>query len=343
MLFEVIRDSKHWTKLVNRFEHDLYHTWDFHSLSHMNNEGVPVLFSLEYDSNTIVFPLLEREVPGEDKKDLISVYGYPGPLFSVDNTQTQNLLLNKLFEKIAELGYVSLFSRMHPIINKNAIEHSTSLGDIVYFDFEDNIDDIYAAMRKVHRRDIRKLKISELALKIHRHVSSEHISEFKHIYNLTMDKLDADDYYYFDQGFYEKMFASDGFQASLYTVYSEDKAIASAIMIQTDTFGEYHLSGTLPEFYREHPMKLILGCAMEEMHSMGLKYFILGGGVGSTRDSLFDFKYGFTRRSTSFSIMKKVFDQIIYNKLSEKHFKALNMNAESIEQVNYFPLYRYSR
>lgn len=343
MSFEVIRDSKHWTKLVSRFEHDLYHTWGFHSLSHMNNEGVPVLFSLEYDSNTIVFTLLERDVPDENYKDLTSVYGYPGPLFSVDDTQTQNLLLNKLFEKVAELGYVSLFSRMHPTINKNVIEHSTTLGDIVYFDFKDNIDDIYAAMRKVHRRDIGKLKKSELSLKIHHQVSSEHINEFKHIYDLTMNKLNADDYYYFDQGFYEKMFASTDFQASLYTIYSEDKAIASAIMIRTGIFGEYHLSGTLPEFYREHPMKLILGCAMEEMHSMGLKYFILGGGVGSTRDSLFDFKYGFSRRCAPFSIIKKVFDQITYEKLSEKNFKALSMNAEGIKQISYFPLYRYSR
>lgn len=343
MLFEVIRDSEHWTKLVNCFEHDFYHTWDFHSLSHFNNEGIPVLFLLEYNNNIVIFPLLEREVPYENKKDLISVYGYPGPLFSVDETETQNILLNKLFEKVADLGYVSLFSRMHPIINKNSIEGSTSLGDIVYFDFKDSIDDIYAAMRKVHRRDIRKLKKSSLTLKIHRQVSIEHISEFKYIYDLTMDKLDAQDYYYFDQGFYEKMFSSDAFQSSLYTVYSEDKPIASAIMIQTDIFGEYHLSGTLPEFYKEHPMKLILGCAMEEMHSMGLKYFILGGGVGSTRDSLFDFKYGFARQSAPFSIIKKIFDPITYKKLSEKHFEVLNMDIESTEQVNYFPLYRYSK
>lgn len=339
----MIRDAESWNKLINSFKHDFYHTWDFHHLSQTNYEGVPVLFSLESNEGAVVFPLLEREIDQEENRDLISVYGYSGPLFSVKDKEAQNILVEKLFQEIAKLGYISLFSRLHPAINDEPLDHVTNLSDIVYFDLNDSVEDIYAAMRKVHRRDIRKLKSSEFTLKRYCQVSSEQISEFKRIYDLTMDKLNAAEYYYFDQQYFEMLFASDDYQASLYTVYFEEKAVASAIMVQTGNFGQYHLSGTLPEFYRDYPMKLIIGHALEDMHNEGIKYFILGGGVGSSRDSLFDFKYGFARRTKPFSIMKKIFNPVIYQKLSDKRFEALSMSIESIKQVNYFPLYRYSK
>ncbi|MGP4865186.1 GNAT family N-acetyltransferase [Psychrobacter sp. T6-5] len=341
MSLDIIKDCISWNKLVDDFEHDFYHTWEFHNLSYINNEGTPVLFLFKYEDKVLLFPLLERDIIGTEKKDLVSVYGYPGPLFSTDNVEDQNILLNKAFEEISSLGYVSLFSRLHPIINSQAIENSTKLGEIVYFDLNESLEDIYASMRKVHRRDVRKLKKSDFILKRHYKAISENISEFKKIYDLTMDKLGASSYYYFDENFYEKLFSSDNFKAMLYTVYFEDQAVASAVMMHTSVFGEYHLSGTLPEFYRDHPMKLILACAMEDMHSAGLKYFILGGGVGSKKDSLFDFKYGFARNTKSFSIVKRIFDSETYDVLTRRNFESLNIDYEK-SQINYFPLYRYS-
>lgn len=343
MSFSVIRDAESWNKSINSFKHDFYHTWDFHHLSQTNYEGIPVLFSLESNEGVVVFPLLEREIDQRESKDLVSVYGYSGPLFSVKDVELQNTLLEKLFQEITKLGYISLFSRLHPFINNHPMNYVTNLSDIVYFDLNDSVENIYAAMRKVHRRDIRKLKSSEFTLQRYCRASSEQVSEFKYIYDLTMDKLDANDYYYFDQEYFEKLFASNDFQASLYTVYFEEKAVASAIMIQTGSYGQYHLSGTLPEFYKNYPMKLIIGHAMEDMHNEGIEHFVLGGGVGSSRDSLFDFKYGFARRTKPFSIMKKIFDPVIYQKLSDELFESLDMSTESINQVNYFPLYRYSR
>ena len=342
MSFHIIKDSHLWRAEVNVFEHDFYHTWDFHSLSSLNGEGSPILFKLEYNQQTVIFPLLEREIAGEDYKDLVSVYGYPGPLFSVTEPDLQNELLNKLVEHISQLGYVSLFSRLHPLLNQNPLDNAVALGDVVYFDLKDNLEEIYAAMRNNHRRDIRKLKNSELTVKQYDQPSTEQILEFKHIYDLTMDKLSAVDYYYFDESFYQNMCESSDYQVTLFTAYLEGQAIASAMMIQAGGFCEYHLGGTLPEFYRNHPMKLIFSCALDAMHEKGLNCFVLGGGVGSNKDSLFEFKYGFSRKTAAFSIMKKIFDPVIYQQLSAANFTALHLSAVEQDEVGYFPLYRYS-
>lgn len=343
MPFHIIKDSHLWRTEVDAFEHDFYHTWDFHHLSSVNGEGSPVLFKLKYNEHTVIFPLLERDIPGADHKDLVSVYGYPGPLFSVADPELQNELFNKLVERIALLGYVSLFSRLHPLLNQNPLDSTVQLADIVYFDLNDSLDEIYAAMRKSHKREIRQLQQSELTVQQYDQPSNEQILEFKNIYDLTMDKLSAVDYYYFDEGFYKALCESSDYKVSLFTVYLEEQAIASAMMIQTESFCEYHLSGTLPEFYKMHPTKLIFSSALDAMHKSGLKYFVLGGGVGSRRDSLFEFKYGFSRKTKPFLIMKKIFNPALYQDLSEKRFNALGLSFAQKDEISYFPLYRYNQ
>lgn len=341
MSFELITDKDYWHEIINKYEHDFYHTWDFHSLSKNNGEGDPVLFYLEQNGETIAFPLLERKITNTEYKDLISVYGYPGPLFSTLDTAIQNKLLESLLVKISELGYISMFSRLHPIINGSSLNASLNLGDVVYFDLTESIETIYASMRKVHRRDVRKLKQSELVLKKHDHITDIEISEFKRIYDSTMNQLQARDYYYFNKEYYNKLINSDQYIVSLYTVYSDNKAISSAMMIRTGLFGQYHLSGTLPDFYKENSTKLILATTMEDMHQAGLKYFVLGGGVGAERDSLFDFKYGFGRNTAPFNVMKQVLNQSKYNELVTNHFEELGIDCQ--DEIQFFPLYRYSK
>ena len=217
MSFHIIKDSHLWRTEVNVFEHDFYHTWDFHYLSSLNGEGTPVLFKLQDNDHIVIFPLLEREIAGEEHKDLVSVYGYPGPLFSVQEPDVQKDLFNKLIDQIAQLGYVSLFSRLHPLLNQTSLDSTLALGDVVYFDLNDNLDEIYAAMRNNHKRDIRKLKNSELTVQQYDQPSNEQILEFKHIYDLTMDKLSAVDYYYFDESFYRNMLESSDYKVTLFT------------------------------------------------------------------------------------------------------------------------------
>ena len=341
MTFSIINHAESWTELINNYPHDFHHTWDFHHISSNNGEGKPILFHLTEEGDSILYPLLERNISGNHNfKDLISVYGYPGPLFSTENQKIQNKLLTQLFDQMTQLNYISLFSRLHPIINGDSLSCSQFVGDIVYFDLSQDIAEIYASMRRCHKQDIKKINNSSLRFIKHKQIGCENLSQFKHIYDTTMNKLAANDFYYFSDNYYQSFFASDQFHSCLYTVYIDDTAIASAITADTGCFGQYHLSGTLPKYYRLKAKKLIVYSAMQDMHALGLKYFILGGGVNAQKDSLFDFKYGFGRNTAPFHIIKKVFNQQIYDQLVEEHFNNLNLSLE--EDISYFPLYQYS-
>ena len=157
--------------------------------------------------------------------------------------------------------------------------------------------------------------------------------KFRTIYNGTMDKDDAEDYYYFGHDFYKSVLEDLPQNAQVFWAEKDGQVIAASIVIGANRFLDYHLSGSLREFSSLAPTNLLLyeaalwGCAN------GYKSFYLGGGVGSGEDSLFKFKRAFYKGELNhFYIGKKIFNQKKYDEL-------LSLRAE-IENLGYFPQYR---
>ena len=162
--------------------------------------------------------------------------------------------------------------------------------------------------------------------------------QFRSIYNATMDKDNATDYYYFKDDFYKSIHQDlyDNYEM-FYAVY-EGKIIAMSIMIFANKQMHYHLSGSLTEYRNLAPTNLLLYKAALWGHEQGFKTLHLGGGVGSGDDSLYKFKAAFNRKSNyQFSIAKHIFNQ-------EKYDMLVNERANSDKQFNkessFFPLYR---
>ena len=65
----------------------------------------------------------------------------------------------------------------------------------------------------------------------------------------------------------------------------------------------------------------------------GFKYFNLGGGRGSSDDSLFRFKSGFSKDFKEFKVWKHIVDEYAYNILVER-----NLGADYV--TSFFPAYR---
>ena len=67
---------------------------------------------------SLLLPRIIRDIPGSDRRDAISPYGYPGPLVSGTNdpeflSTAMAVGMTALFES----GIVSLFVRLHPLLN----------------------------------------------------------------------------------------------------------------------------------------------------------------------------------------------------------------------------------
>src|SRR5690606_30311355 len=128
-------------------------------------EHTPRLFIVTNDNaQKLAFPLIDRPTILEGKRDLVGAYGYSGPLFNFQDEVVQEELLNFFFAELRSFDYVSLFSRTHPTLNAMKLSCMVDCGEVVWADLTYGIDQLYSLMRKVHRRDIKKLKNSDFRL-----------------------------------------------------------------------------------------------------------------------------------------------------------------------------------
>ena len=158
------------------------------------------------------------------------------------------------------------------------------------------------------------------------------LDQFTAIYNATMDKDNADEYYYFKDGFYNSVLNDLGENATIFYAQYNNIIIAASIMIYANGRLNYHLSGSLREYQSLAPSNLLLWKAAEWGNELGCKTFHLGGGVGSREDSLFRFKKAFYRgKLCKYHVGKKIFDEQRYKEL---------LSGRTITDGHYFPEYR---
>ena len=313
--------------------HDFVHTYDFHKLSQLNGEGDPLMFVVRSVSGEVhaCWPLLCRNIPGTALRDLTSVYGYAGPVFS--NGSNPDECIDLIIGKMKEEGFVSLFSRMHPLfINEFNLEASKGmrLGDVVVLQIE-AAENVLLKYRGSHRREI--LAARKKGLEVVVDDAGNTLENFVSIYQAAMADLDASDYYHFDKLYFERLFLSEDFKVVIISAVLDSEFIASSLFIITGSVMQYYLSGTVADHRNISPSKAIIAKAHELAILCGCKYLVLGGGVGSKIDALFKFKQGFSDYYLPFYVKKLI--------INEKQYSGL-VCAVGYEnsQSSFFPLYR---
>ncbi|GAA3535615.1 GNAT family N-acetyltransferase [Zobellella aerophila] len=320
-----------WVQALSKCERcDFYHTWDYHNVSFFNGEGSPILFDVNINGRGLIFPLLERSIEGEVKKDLTSVYGYPGPLLYGDVDETYfNELWSCFVSFLVDNGYVSLFSRCHPLYFNGYIKnHSDFSGEVVFIDLYLSEDEQWRFYRGNHRRDINKL--NKIGVVCHYDDDSSNLDEFIDNYYSTMNKLNASDFYFFSRDYYLKLIESTDFKARLYSCVYNGEVICSGFFVFFKEIVQYHLGGTKPGFYHLSPTKMMFDKVRRDAMELGCKYFCLGGGVGGRSGSLFNFKLGFSKHVEEFRTIKLILDESSYRELS----------SHATGDDSFFPKYR---
>lgn len=204
------------------------------------------------------------------------------------------------------------------------------LGEVVHMDLS-SPEDIWTNIISKNRNMIRK-EIKN-GVVIYNGRFPEIYEQFRAIYNGTIDKDDAEEYYYFGSEFYRSVLEDLPQNAQVFWAEKDGQIIAVSIMLAANGMMNYHLSGSVREFSSLAPSNLLLYEAALWGYANGCRTLYLGGGVGSGEDSLFKFKRAFYKGALNhFLIGKKIFNQ-------EKDDELLGMRAE-IENSGYFPKYR---
>ena len=334
MFCELIFEERPWGEILDSFsDHDFAHTFEYHRLSEVNNEGSPVLFVVfSSDLQPLAcWPALGRRIPRSEHYDLTCVYGYAGPLFS-PNVDCHSILVC-FFDAMRAAGYVSFFSRMHPILVEAMPEgplRGHSLGDIILIEVNDRFA-IESTYRGSHRREIVNLRKSGMSTFVD--LDCQSLPEFYDIYCNAMVDIGASASYFFSYDYFATMVQSLSFKVILIYSVIEGCRVSAAMFVKCGRFFHYHLSGTLKAYRKLAPSKLIIAQAHALAVDFGCDFFLLGGGVSSANDSLFKFKQGFSRYSKPFYVVKTVLDPLAYAGLCSER------DVESTYS-SFFPAYR---
>ena len=337
-----LEQSEQWDAIVRSFkEYDVYWLSGYVKAFQLHGDGEPLLFHYEQNGTRGISVVMKRDVAddehfkGKIEKgryfDFATPYGYGGWIIEGDRTDELFVAYHAWTERN---GIISEFVRFHPML-RNHVDCSDAyevirLGEVVHMDLS-SPEDIWNNIISKNRNMIRKAVKN--GIKIYNGRFPEIYQQFREIYNGTMDKDDAEDYYYFGPDFYESILDDLPLNAQVFWAEKDGKAIAASIMLSTNGRMNYHLSGSIREYSSLAPTNLLLYQAALWGCANGYKTLYLGGGVGSGEDSLFKFKKAFYKGDLNhFYIGKKILNQSKYDEL-------VQIRGEEIGS-SFFPKYR---
>lgn len=319
--------------------HDFYHTAPYHALAEQNGEGSAVLLSWTGLTGRVALPLVLRPISpdlalaAENVRlcDASSVYGYAGPIGALAAPDEVKAFGTALANWLRERSVVSLFSRLHPLLDQTrllgGLGEISILGPTVSIDLSLTPDQQVARYRNNHRRDLRKLRTAGFACRIADDGSA--IDAWCQVYHETMHRVHAAEGYLFDHSYFQQLLQLPGLDLLL--CEKDGHVCAGAIFSRYGAIAQYHLGGTADEYLSYAPMKLVF----DELRVLALEArcsrLHLGGGLGAREDALFRFKAGFSPDRHDFPVWRWKVHEGLYDDLSDR--------AGCAPDESFFPAY----
>ena len=218
-------DNADWDKFLSGVQHDFYHLPSYARLMAPFDGGQPEAVLIRDQDQFFFLPYIVRPLShidwlGEaDARlfDIVSPYGYPGPLMSAE-TSCLARLVSQWHEAMRARGCVSGFIRLHPLLDATNDVLGTcgeliERGRTISIDLRCSLERALAADAQNHRRDIVKRRRSGMTVAIENEAKSLEI--FAEIYHETMDRVGAAGYYYFPFEYFQGLREALGEQFSL--------------------------------------------------------------------------------------------------------------------------------
>lgn len=332
-----------WNQYLDRFKDyqcDIYFSEEYVKL-YESKDGKALCAVCEDNENVLLMPFIRKEIDGY--YDFETAYGYGGPIANTTDGHWIGEALDELEDLLLREKYVCGFIRFHPLLNNAEIckNHFPVLFDrnTVAIKTEEEPESIWQEqITSKNRNMIRKAEKNGLVYSAEYDFAS--MDDFIKLYNATMERLNAEEFYFFDEKYYQSFLEKFIGEAFLGTIRKDDELICAAIFMYSNEYGHYHLEGSNHVFSSMAANNLLLWKTAEEFHKLGVKEFHLGGGYNSSPDnSLLKFKKSFSNNMKEFYIGKWVFNEEKYIELKNRWF---DNNPDKIEKYGRLLLcYRY--
>jgi hypothetical protein len=340
-------DDPRWEDVLQRVRHDVYHTVPYVRLEAQRLGGDAMAFLVDDDGCTFLVPVVVRRVEDERHAtfDAISPYGYPGVLLSDEAKKRDGFVagcIAALRVGLRERGICSAFLRMNPILNDDLADilgdrGLTANGMTVSIDVTQPPDRLWASMRKGHTNAVNKARRFGYEMSIG--PATQGFDRFLPVYSESLVRLRAASRYHFSEQYLREIAS---FPNSYVAVALLGDEVAGAYLyFSHDGIVQMHLGGPAAAFMKPSASNLMIYEVAMWAHERGDDVVHLGGGLGgSSDDSLFTFKSGFSPSRHRYDTMRLVTDHDTYNRLVSARAATLGVSRNDLYSTGFFPAYR---
>ncbi len=291
-----------------------------------------------------------RELSGQELFDIVSPYGYSGPLAHTPDPGRAPVLWQGFVESFHRFcqaqGIVAEFARLHPFLANQAPlqalgEQVVESGVIVAVDLTQPEEAIWRGFNRGNRSNINKAK--RTGLTVEEREDEAAWQAFQDLYQETMERNQARDWYYFTDQFFQELRRGLGSKLRLFCAVHEGRIVAAATYLCVGPVCHYFLGGSSRDAFALRPNNLLMSQAIFWAREQGFRFFNLGG-QHNPQDNLGRFKSAFSKSTHTFHTYRKVHLPAIYRELVAQARRFQEQSEQSDQgkpsDPDFFPLYR---
>lgn len=339
-----LQDSDIWNDKLHKLpisQQDVYYTPEYYSLYQNYGDGTAYCFVYTDENDILLYPFLMNSINElgyqlkERYYDIQGAYGYNG-VISSSNSSSFISDFHESFDKwCSENNIVAEFTRFNPLIDnyKLASPLMQLINDrlTVKLNLQLDIENIWMQQfNSSNRNHIRKAEKKGVYIE-----ESKDYNAFIRLYEETMRKVGAEDYYFFPKNYFDELKElCDNNGLLCYAMY-EGKPISGAVIMFSDDYAHYHLGARDLNYNKIAAQNVVFWYSIQKAKERGCKWFHFGGGTsGDENDKLLHYKRFFSQDTGEFWIGKRIHNQLVYDTILEqwkKMFpKSWNVNKNKL-------------
>lgn len=327
-------DSSNWESLYGLLDAEsrspFFTKAYYESYSKIEQGEAQCFTAFQDEQNFVFYPHIKRSINSlgyclnGDYYDISGAYGYNGPIGIVTDHNFLSEFNTKLQEFASDSGIVTEFVRYCPITDNKRYHlytNQVNVLDNVYIDLSDGVDTVWTTSFEPRvRKTIRKGQSYGLRtiFRSGPEVTDAELQTFFNIYNSTMQRNNADTFYFFDFAYFRGLCDNLGKMLLLSITYFEETAISTELILLGDQLAFGFLGGTLSDYYHYKANTFQRWELLKYLDSYGFKKYSMGGGA-SRGDSIYEFKMSFAKGCVNpFFIGKEIHLPKVYSDIQRQ-------------------------
>ena len=326
-----IKSSNEWISYLSRLpelSQDIYFDPRFYKINQKFGYSSAECFLYSEGNDFILYPYLKRslkKLPFNHKYqnyfDIEGAYGLNGAVsntqYSRDRISFFNNFSNAFKNYCIENNIIAEFTRFNSLYSNHK-----------YFTHTENVKVNESVIINLFHKDLMKdsyeHSVRKNIKKAERHnlycvtvkgseITEEQLKQFTDIYEKTMSRNKASNFFYFDRKFYNNMNDEIGRDILYFFVYKDKICVSVELVLKGRKIAYSYLGGTNPAYYAYGANVFLKHNVIKHLQNEGLQYFYLGGGT-EIGDEIFNYKKKFSKNGVmDFFIGKKIHNTNVYN------------------------------